>query len=78
MDPERLAEGVQTALTPNHFPTLKRFLMGIFRFGWKYWKKYLPLDILVNVFSLVAILCDLLLPLLSAGIIDYVIAYDPS
>ena len=52
--------------------------MDIFRFGWKYWKKYLPLDILVKVFSLVAILCDLLLPLLSAGIIDYVIAYDPS
>ena len=50
--------------------------MDIFRFGWKYWKKYLPLDILVKVFSLVAILCDLLLPLLSAGIIDYVIAYD--
>ena len=51
--------------------------MQIFRFGMKYWKRYLPLDILVKVFSLVAILCDLLLPLLSAGIIDYVLSYDP-
>lgn len=51
--------------------------MGVFGFGFSYWKKYLPLSILSKVCSLVAMLCDLCLPLLSAGIIDYVIAYDP-
>ncbi len=52
--------------------------MSVFRFGFAYWKKYLPYSFLSKLFSLIAILCDLALPVLSAGIIDYVIAYDES
>lgn len=50
--------------------------MGVFRFGLGYWKKYIPLSLLSKLFSLIAILCDIALPLLSAGIIDYVVSYD--
>lgn len=52
--------------------------MSTVRFGMKYWKKYVPLSLLAKLFSLIAILCDLALPMLSAGMIDYVIAYDPN
>lgn len=52
--------------------------MSVFRFGLGYWKKYIPLSLLSKVCSLIALLCDLALPLLSAGFIDYVIAYDPA
>lgn len=52
--------------------------MSVFRFGLTYWKKYLPYSLLCKLFSLIAIFCDLALPVVSAGIIDYVIAYDPS
>ncbi len=52
--------------------------MGVVKFGFKYWKKYLPLSLLAKVFSFLAILCDLALPLLDAGFIDYIIAYDPA
>ena len=52
--------------------------MDTFRFGMKYWKKYVPLSLLSKFFSLLAILCDLAIPLLDAGIIDYCIAYDPA
>ena len=50
--------------------------MSVFRFGLTYWKKYLPFSLLCKLFSLIAVCCDLALPVLSAGIIDYVIAYD--
>ena len=52
--------------------------MDILRFGFRYWKRYLPLSLLSKLFSLVAILCDLTIPLLSAGLLDYIIAYDPA
>ncbi len=52
--------------------------MDTFKFGMKYWKRYLPLSLLAKFFSLVAILCDLAIPLVSAGIIDYIISYDPA
>ena len=52
--------------------------MDVIKFGFKYWKKYLPLSLLAKVFSFLAILCDLALPLLDAGIIDYILAYDPA
>lgn len=52
--------------------------MDVIRFGFSYWKKYIPLSLLSKLCSLVAILCDMALPLLSAAIIDYVIAYDPA
>lgn len=50
--------------------------MSVFKFGFGFWKKYVPLSVLSKLFSLIAILCDLALPLLTAGIIDYVISYD--
>ncbi|MCI8342864.1 MAG: ABC transporter ATP-binding protein [Clostridia bacterium] len=52
--------------------------MSVIRFGLSYWKKYIPLFLLSQICSLAAILCDLALPLFSAGIIDYVIACDPA
>ena len=52
--------------------------MSVFRYGLTYWKKYLPFSLLSKLFSLIAVCCDLALPVLSAGIIDYVIAYDES
>ncbi len=50
--------------------------MGVIKFGFQYWKKYLPLSLLAKVFSFIAIVCDILIPLLSAGIIDYIISFD--
>ena len=52
--------------------------MGVFRFGLTFWKKYIPLSLLAKLFSVIALTCDLFLPLLSAGVIDYCIAYDPT
>ena len=52
--------------------------MDVFRFGLRYWKKFVPLSLLSKLFSLIAIACDLLIPLLSAGLLDYLIAYDPA
>ena len=52
--------------------------MHTFLFGLKYWKKYLPLSLLAKLFSLIAILCDLFIPLIDAAFLDYVLAYDPS
>ena len=51
--------------------------MDVFRFGLHYWKKYIPLSLLSKLFSLLAMVCDLAIPLISAGIIDYLIDYDP-
>ena len=50
--------------------------MNTIRFGMKFWKKFTPLSLLAKLFSLIAMLCDLALPLLDAGIIDYIISYD--
>ncbi len=52
--------------------------METFKFGLKYWKKYIPLSLLSKAFSLIAILCDLALPLIDAAIIDQLFAYDPA
>ena len=52
--------------------------MSTIRFGLKFWKKYIPLSLLAKFFSLVAMLCDTFIPLLSAGVIDYLLAYDPA
>ena len=51
--------------------------MDVFRFGLHYWKKYIPLSLLSKLFSLLAMVCDLAIPLISAGFIDYLIGYDP-
>ncbi len=51
--------------------------MEVLKFGMKYWKKNLPMAILIQIFSFVAIICDLMLPLLSEMFIDYVILEQP-
>jgi ATP-binding cassette subfamily B protein len=48
-------------------------LMDVLKFGFKYWKRNLPLAIIIQLVSFVAIIADLLLPLVSAMFIDYVI-----
>ena len=47
--------------------------MEVFKFGFKQWKKYLPLDILTKLLSFTALTADLLLPLLTAIFINHVI-----
>ncbi|MBE5938293.1 MAG: ABC transporter ATP-binding protein [Lachnospiraceae bacterium] len=47
--------------------------MDVLKFGFKYWKKNLPMAIFVQICSYIAIICDLMLPLLSEMFIDYVI-----
>lgn len=47
--------------------------MDVIKFGFKYWKKNLPMAVLIQLCSFVAIICDLMLPLLSEMFIDYVI-----
>lgn len=47
--------------------------MDVLRFGFKYWKKNLPMAILIQLCSFIAIGCDLMLPMLSEMFIDYVI-----
>ena len=47
--------------------------MEVFKFGFRQWKKYLPLDILTKMLSFTALTADLLLPLLTAIFINHVI-----
>lgn len=47
--------------------------MDVLKFGFKYWKKNLPLAIMFQVFSYVAIIADLLLPMLSGMFINHII-----
>lgn len=47
--------------------------MEVLKFGFGYWKKNLPMAILVQLCSYIAIICDLMLPLISEMFIDYVI-----
>ena len=51
--------------------------MEVFKFGFKQWKKYLPLDILTKLLSFTALTADLLLPLLTAMFINHVIKQEP-
>ena len=47
--------------------------MEVFKFGFKQWKKYLPLDVLTKLLSFTALTADLLLPMLTAMFINHVI-----
>lgn len=47
-------------------------------FGARYWRKYWPLTLLSYVSSLIAIVSDLCLPLLTAAMLDYAVCYDPA
>lgn len=46
--------------------------MDVFKFGLRYWKKYVPGAILTKVMSCVALGADLLLPLITSMFINYV------
>ncbi len=52
--------------------------MEVLKFGYRYWKKNMPMAVLIQICSFVAIICDLLLPLLSEMFIDYVILEHPA
>ena len=47
--------------------------MGSLRFGFKYWKKYLPYAAIFQILSFLAIIADLMLPMLSGMFINHVI-----
>lgn len=47
--------------------------MEVLKFGFRYWKKNVPMAVFVQICSFIAITCDLLLPMLSEMFIDYVI-----
>ena len=47
--------------------------MEVIRFGLKYWKKNIPMAVFIQICSFIAIICDLMLPLISEMFIDYVI-----
>ena len=47
--------------------------MEVLKFGFGYWKKNLPMAILIQLCSYIAIICDLMLPLISEMFIDDVI-----
>lgn len=51
--------------------------METIRYGFSnFWKKYFKIAIVIQICSFLAILADLLLPLLSALFIDYIIKAD--
>ena len=52
--------------------------MGVFKFGFRYWKRHLPLDILTKLMSFMALTADLMLPLLTAMFINYIIKDNPA
>lgn len=47
--------------------------MNVFKFGFQHWKKYLPLDILTKLMSCIALTADLMIPIITGMLIDYVI-----
>ena len=47
--------------------------MSVSKYGFSFWKKYLPLAIIAQLCSFAAIICDLMIPLLSQLLIDYII-----
>lgn len=50
--------------------------MDVFKFGFKYWKRNLPLSILAKLISLLALSADLALPLISAMFINCCLNYE--
>jgi len=47
--------------------------MDAIKYCFKYWRKYLPWAVLLQFISFTAILCDLLIPLISELFVDYII-----
>ena len=47
--------------------------MELFKFSFKYWKKYLPFAVFAQILSYVAVMADLLLPLLAGMLLNYII-----
>lgn len=51
--------------------------MDVLKFGFQYWKRNLPLYILSQFMSFVALAADLMLPMITALFIDYIIKDEP-
>ena len=47
--------------------------MDVIKYGFGYWKKYMLLAFIAQICSFMAIVCDLMIPLLSQLLIDYII-----
>ena len=47
--------------------------MELFKFSIRYWKKYLPFAVFAQILSYVAVMADLLLPLLAGMLLNYII-----
>ena len=53
--------------------------MQTLKFGFKYWKKYAPIAIFTKCLSIIALTCDLLLPILLSMLLNYcVLEEDPA
>lgn len=50
--------------------------MDVLKFGFRYWKRNLRLSVITQIMSFVAIIADLLLPLLMEMFIDYIICNE--
>ena len=47
--------------------------MDVIKYGFRYWKKYFPVAVIIQICSFLAITADLMIPLLSQLLIDYII-----
>lgn len=52
--------------------------MGAFRYGLKFWKKYVPTSLFVKFLGLIIIIIESFFPLLFSLFIDYIINYSPT
>lgn len=47
--------------------------MDVLKFGYKYWKRYMPMAVFAQILSFIALFAELLIPIVQAMLVDYVI-----
>ncbi len=50
--------------------------MSAFLYGFRYWKKHVPLAVICQLIGFIGLAIDLVLPLLSAMFVDYILNFD--
>lgn len=50
--------------------------MDVMKFGYKYWKRYMPMAVFSQILSFIALFAELLIPIVQAMLVDYVIFDD--
>ena len=50
--------------------------MNAFHYGFRYWKKHVPLAVFCQLIGFIGLAIDLVLPLLSAMFVDYILDFD--